>query len=166
MSIRVALHHRTRYAYDRPVTLSPHLVRLRPAPHARTSIVSYALRIEPSNHFINWQQDPQGNFVARLAFPEPTRLLAFEVDLVAELTVINPFDFFLEPSAERIPFGYDPAQRAELAPFLAAAPIGPRLDAWLAPLRRVEAQSVQFLVDLNRRVHADVRYLIRMEPGV
>jgi uncharacterized protein (DUF2126 family)/transglutaminase-like putative cysteine protease len=164
--IRVALHHRTRYAYDRPVTLSPHLVRLRPAPHARTPIVSYSLRIEPSNHFINWQQDPQGNFVARLAFPAPTLRFALDVDLVAELTVINPFDFFLEPSDERFPFAYDEAQRAELAPFLATPPMGSRLEAWLAPLRGVEAQSVHFLVDLNRRVHADVRYLIRMEPGV
>lgn len=118
MGIRVALHHKTTYNYDRLVTLSPQIVRLRPAPHSRTPVVSYSLRVEPRNHFINWQQDPQGNFLARLAFQEPTRIFSLEVDLVADIAVINPFDFFLEPTAENFPFAYAEWERRELRPFL------------------------------------------------
>ena len=99
MAIRVALHHATTYAFDRHVAVAPHVVRLRPAPHCRTPVTSYSLRVTPRDHFLNWQQDPHGNFLARLVFPKPARTLSIEVDLVAELTVINPFDFFLEPSA-------------------------------------------------------------------
>ncbi len=132
MGIRVALHHKTIYQYDRLVTLSPQVIRLRPAPHSRTPVTSYSLRIEPSQHFINWQQDPQGNFLARVVFPNPTTAFSLEVDLVAEMTVLNPFDFFLEPHAEHIPFVYDELQRRELAPFLEVGPAGPRLQAFLA----------------------------------
>src|SRR5208283_1021130 len=111
MTVRVALNHRTHYRYDRLVSLAPHVVRLRPAPHCRTPILSYSLRVTPEKHFINWQQDPQGNYLARLVFPETTRELLVEVDLVAEMSVINPFDFFLEPSAETFPFVYEPVLR-------------------------------------------------------
>jgi uncharacterized protein (DUF2126 family) len=148
------------------VTLSPQLVRLRPAPHTRTPILSYALRVEPKAHFINWQQDPQGNYVARLVFPDPTTLFALAVDLVAELTVINPFDFFLEPEAERYPFAYSDQQRLELAPYLATTTAGPRLAALVASVNRASVPVVQFLVDLNQRVQREVGYLIRLEPGV
>jgi uncharacterized protein (DUF2126 family) len=166
MSIRVALHHRTVYRYDREVTLSPQSVRLRPAPHSRTPITAYSLRIEPATHFINWQQDPQGNFIARLTFPEPTRTFALEIDLVAEMTVINPFDFFLEPHAEQIPFAYDARQRTELAPYLETPPPGPRLQAWLATVDRTPMRTIGFLVALNQRLQSEIGYLIRMEPGV
>jgi len=164
--IRVALHHKTVYQYDRPVTLSPQVVRLRPAPHSRTPVTGYSLRIEPSRHFINWQQDPQGNFLARVVFPEPTTAFSLEVDLVAEMTVLNPFDFFLEPHAEQWPFAYDDQQRRELAPFLEVAPAGPRLQAFLASIPREPSHTMTFLVELNRRLQQDIRYLIRMEPGV
>src|SRR6187399_497441 len=100
MSIHVALSHVTHYRYDRPVRLSPQLVRLRPAPHCRTRVLSYSQRVTPSQHFINWHQDPQSNYVARLMFPDPVRELRIEIDLVAEMAVINPFDFFLEPEVE------------------------------------------------------------------
>src|SRR6187431_1229012 len=116
--IKVALHHKTVYQYDRPVTLSPQTIRLRPAPHSRTPVTGYSLRVEPSKHFINWQQDPQGNFLARFVFPEPTRTFSLEVDLIAEMTVINPFDFFLEPQVEHFPFEYEYWQKRELKPFL------------------------------------------------
>jgi len=166
MSIRVALHHKTVYQYDRPVTLSPQTIRLRPAPHSRTPVTGYSLRVEPSQHFINWQQDPQGNFLARVAFPNPTPVFSLEVDLVAEMTVLNPFDFFLEPHAEHIPFVYDELQRRELAPFLEVGPAGPRLQAFLATIGREPVQTINFLVELNRRLQGDVSYVIRMEPGV
>jgi uncharacterized protein (DUF2126 family) len=164
--IRVALHHKTVYQYDRLVTLSPQVVRLRPAPHSRTPVSAFSLHIEPKTHFINWQQDPQGNFLARLVFPEQTNVFSLEVDLVAEMTVINPFDFFLEPHAEKIPFAYDEWQRKELAPCLEPETPGPLLRALLATVDQTQQATVNFLVELNQRLSREIRYVIRMEPGV
>jgi len=166
MAIRVALHHRTQYRFDRLVALAPHRVRLRPAPHARTPILAYSLQVTPERHFLNWQQDPQGNHVARFVFPERTRELDVQVDLVAELSVWNPFDFFLEPAAERFPFRYDAILEAELAPFRDCEPAGPRLQALLERVDRTPQSTVGFLVELNRRLREQVDYVIRMEPGV
>ena len=166
MTIHVALNHITRYRYDRPVALSPQVVRLRPAPHTRTPVHAYSLRVRPEKHFINWQQDPQSNWLARFVFQEKTRELSIEVDLVAEMAVINPFDFFLEPHAEKFPFQYEPWQLVELAPYLARLPLTPLLKAWLDEIPREPKRTNDFLVDLNRQVSRDVRYLIRMEPGV
>jgi uncharacterized protein (DUF2126 family)/transglutaminase-like putative cysteine protease len=166
MSIHVALNHRTTYRYDRPVTLSPQIVRLRPAPHCRTTILSYSLRIEPEKHFLNWQQDPQGNYLARLVFPEKTSSFVVEVDLVAAMAVLNPFDFFLEASAEHVPFTYEPWLLKELRPFLETEPAGPLLQDWLRQTDRSKKQTVNFLVDLNLELHKRISYVIRMEPGV
>src|SRR5271169_546572 len=128
MSVRVALHHATRYTYDRRVELGPQVIRLRPAPHCRTPILSYRLDVQPQDHFLNWQEDPQANWLARVLIPEPTDHLHVTVDLVAELAVINPFDFFLESSAERYPFAYDAELALELVPYLAAEPVGARFE--------------------------------------
>ncbi len=167
MSIRVALHHQTIYRYDRPVTLGPQIVRLRPAPHSRTPIASFALKILPAEHFINWQQDPHGNFLARLVFPNPTRELNLQVDLIADMMVINPFDFFLEPHAERFPFRYESDLQSELEPYLkAAGEPGPHLRQFLDSIDRTERHSIDFLVALNSKLQQSIRYLIRMEPGV
>lgn len=166
MSIRVALHHQTTYQFDRPVQLSPHVVRLRPAPHCRTPILSHSLRVRPEKQFFNWQQDVQGNFLARLVFLEMTRQLEIEVDLVAELTVINPFDFFMESGYEQFPFQYDAAHRVQLAPCLETEPMGPRLTAWLESIDRTPRTTIDFLVELNARLEREIRYLIRLEPGI
>lgn len=166
MSIHVALQHVTHYRYDRPINLGPQVVRLRPAPHSRTRILSYALQVWPGEHFVNWQQDPQGNYLARLVFPEKTEELKVTVDLVAEMAVFNPFDFFLEPHAEKIPFAYVEAERRELAPYLVTETGGPLFAKYLAGIERKPMPSVDFLVALNQRVAQDIRYLIRMEPGV
>lgn len=166
MSIHVALHHVTHYRYDRDINLGAQIIRLRPAPHSRTRILSYSLSVEPGEHFINWQQDPQGNYLARLVFPETTRELRVEVDLVAEMAVFNPFDFFLEPYAEQIPLTYTAGEQRELAPYLVKLPGEARFAEYLASIDRTPRPSVDFLVALNQRLAADIDYLIRMEPGV
>src|SRR5215471_4966363 len=170
MSITVSLHHKTRYAYDRAVKLTPQVVRLRPAPHCRTPIRAYSMRVRPDPHFVNWQQDPFGNYQARLVFPHETTLLEVEVDLVAEMTAINPFDFFLEEGAERSPFAYQAEQRVELAPYLVPAPTRERLVAFVADAQaaccKPGRRTIDVLVDLNRRVRDALRYDVRMEPGV
>lgn len=166
MTIRVALQHVTEYRYDRLITLGPHEVRLRPAPHCRTPVLSYSLSIEPPQHFINWQQDPHGNFVARLTFQRPTREFRVAVDLLADMTVINPFDFFIEEAAEQFPFQYAPDLAKDLVPFLECLPVGPRLAEYLREVDDSPRKCVAFLVDLNVKLQRDIQYLIRMEPGV
>src|SRR3954468_22553285 len=166
MSIHAALNHVTHYKYDRPVTLGPQMVRLRPAPHCRSKIVSYSLRVEPATHFINWQQDPFANYQARLVFPEKTTEFKVTVDLVVEMAVYNPFDFFLEPSADNFPFKYDPERPEELVPSLACDPPTPLVAGYLEKVDRSPRPTIDFLVALNRQLQGDVKYLIRMEPGV
>jgi len=166
MSIRVALNHKTLYRYSKPVWLSPHVVRLRPAPHCRTPISSYSLKIVPKDHFLNWQQDPYSNYLARLVFPKKTREFSVEVDLVADMTVINPFDFFLEKYAEEFPFTYDRVLKRELAPYRRRHAAGPLLQGLIAESQKETMRTNDFLVDVNQRVQKRVKYLIRMEPGV
>ncbi len=166
MAIRVALNHKTSYQYHSPALLSPQLVRLRPAPHNRTPIHRYSLKILPEQHFINWQQDPHGNYVARLVFPERTKEFSVEVDIVADLEAYSPFDFFLDPTAEEYPFKYSEVDRIELAPYLEVTAASPELDAFIEKLDLTRRRTVDFLVDTNRCVHEAVEYVIRMEPGV
>ncbi len=166
MTIRIAIDHTTTYRYDRRVTLSPHIVRLRPAPHCRTPIVSYSLHVEPKEHFINWQQDAFGNYLARLVFNERASELSVRVDLVADMVTINPFDFFIEESAFHYPFAYDEQTRLELAPYLHLREKGPRLMEWLKKVDRSKRQTIDFLVDINAQLAKDIGYTIRMEPGV
>jgi uncharacterized protein (DUF2126 family)/transglutaminase-like putative cysteine protease len=166
LTISAAIHHVTRYRYDRPVALGPQTIRLRPAPHCRTKIPGYSLKVSPANHFVNWQQDPHGNWLARYVFPEKVTEFQIEVDLTAELSVVNPFDFFIEPYAEQFPFSYEEGLAAELAAYLDAEPAGPRLAATLAALPKEAVHVITFLVDLNASLHKAIRYVIRMEPGV
>jgi uncharacterized protein (DUF2126 family)/transglutaminase-like putative cysteine protease len=166
VAIRVALQHVTSYRYDHPIGIGPQTIRLRPAPHSRTPVHSYALKVFPTRHFINWQQDPLGNWLARIVFPEKVSEFKVEIGLIAEMTVINPFDFFIEPYAEQFPFAYADELRAELIPYLEIEPAGETLSTFVASLPRDKCQTVQFLVGLNERVHRDVRYVIRMEAGV
>jgi uncharacterized protein (DUF2126 family) len=166
MSILVGLHHATRYDYDRATGLGPQIVRLRPAPHCRTRVPSYSLTVTPAQHFVNWQQDPHGNWLARFVFPEKTQEFSVTVDLIADMEVINPFDFFVEPYAERWPFSFPPEMREDLAAFVEPEPAGPHLTDLLRSIPRAERNTVDFLVDLNQRLRGMIRYLIRMEPGV
>ncbi|HEX6944700.1 MAG TPA: transglutaminase family protein [Casimicrobiaceae bacterium] len=169
MAIRVALQHRTTYRFDRSVNLSPHEIRLRPAPHCRTPVLGYSLNVQPEKYFLNWQQDPYGNWLARLVFTEPADRLDIVVDLTADLSVINPFDFFVEAYAEKYPFDYAPALAKELIPFLEKAAPGPRLAAFLERFRATiqpGESTVLLLVRLNQMLQQEIRYLVRMEPGV
>ena len=166
MALHVALQHHTTYTYDRPVELGPQIIRLRPAPHCRTPIVSYSLKVEPKEHFLNWQQDPHGNYLARLLIPEPTKHFAIRVGLVAEIAVINPFDFFLEPAAEQVPFTYEPLLRKDLEPYLELMQPGPLLRDLLASIPTAREATVSFLVEINSRLQHEIAYVIRMEPGI
>ena len=173
MTIRVALRHNTYYKFDRFVKMSPHVVRLRPAPHCRNKIYSYSLKINPSNHFINWQQDPFGNFLARLVFPDKVKEFSVEVEVITDMTVINPFDFFVEEYAEHYPFKYEPQLRIELAPYLDIIESGAKLTDWLQrfsadvqPGSENPIAIIDFLVAVNQRLQQDIGYRIRMEPGV
>ena len=171
MAIRVALHHVTRYTYDRKVELGPHLVRLRPAPHTRTPISAYSLRVTPEPHFLNWQQDPFGNWQARLVWPKPiTDALEVSVDLIADLTAINPFDFFVEPYAEKLPFEYEDSLARELRPYLECVETGPRFALLVGrifdDIARPGRTTLDVLIDINQLIQKSLKYDIRMEPGV
>jgi uncharacterized protein (DUF2126 family) len=166
MSFLVGLHHVTSYRYDQPVSLSPQIIRLRPAPHSRTPIKSYSLKVLPINHFVNWQQDPHGNWLARYVFPERTKEFQFAVDFIADMQVINPFDFFVEPYADIFPFEYPEALREDLAAFVAPEPAGPPLQQFLGTLSRGPMNTVNYLVALNQQLQQRVRYVTRMEHGV
>tara|TARA_R110002111_G_scaffold262289_1_gene337850 strand:+ start:141912 stop:145292 length:3381 start_codon:yes stop_codon:yes gene_type:complete len=164
--IRVALNHKSIYEYDRDVELAPQVVRLRPAPHCRTPICSYSLRVTPEEHFVNWLQDPHSNHLARLVFPKKTRLLQVEIDLVAEMTVINPFNFFLEPDAMEFPFQYEASLAKDLQPFLHTTAPGPELTALINSIDKTPVKTIDFLVGINQRLQEKIRYVIRMEHGV
>lgn len=208
MPIHVALHHKTHYTYDRPVGHGPHVVRLRPAPHCRTPILSFSQKITGGEHFINWQQDPFSNWNARLVFPDRMTELCIEVEVIAEMSVYNPFDFFLEESATYFPFAYEPGLRKDLAAFLEACPLNPPLEAFLRRIRTElighptqlphapsaagvhrtdvhhdgghlpeaptpaatgdakKLRTLDLIVAINQRLQRDIRYVIRLEPGV
>ena len=166
MSIHAALHHQTTYRYDRRVSLSPQIIRLRPAPHSRTRVLSYSLQIEPQPHFLNWQQDPHNNWLARVVFPEKVTEFKVTVDLTADLAVYNPFDFFVEDSAKYFPFHYTEELAEDLKPYMRPHKAGAKLTEFIASIPREKKISVDFLVELNLRVQQLVKYLIRMEPGV
>lgn len=166
MTIHVALNHVTHYRYDRPVKLGPQTIRLRPAPHCRTRILSFSQVVEPADHFCNWQQDPFSNYLARLVFPQPTREFKVTIDVVAEMAVYNPFEFFLEPQAQEFPFLYAPETLKDLAPYRTPGPLTQRLDDYLQRVDRRPRRTIDFMVDLNRMLYEDIDYTIRMEPGV
>lgn len=166
MALHVALTHETFYTYDRKIGMNAQIIRLRPAPHARTPILSYSMKIEPAVHFINWQQDPFGNFLARVVLPETTDHFKVTIDLVADMAVVNPFDFFIDDASKDWPFTYDAQTAKELQPYLEPDPKGPMLAAFLATIDHSAMTTIDFLCDLNRALEKHVRYLIRMEPGV
>lgn len=166
MPIRVALNHDTLYNFDRRVSLSPHVIRLRPAPHCRTPIRAYSLKVSPEQHFLNWQQDPFGNYLARLVFPEKTDKLHVKIEIIADMEAYNPFDFFIEEYAENFPFAYDNRLKEELGPYLKIEEAGPKLLSIIQEIDLQSQKTIDFLVDINRKVQSEIQYSIRMEPGV
>lgn len=166
MALKIVISHKTKYKYDRSVKLSPHIFRLRPAPHSRTPIESYSLKIKPENHFFNWQQDPFGNYQARVVFPEKTKELSIAVEIVADLKTINPFDFFVEDDAEEYPFEYDEITKKELAPYLEVNEDSEILQDFLKTIDYTPRKTIYFLIDVNRKIYEYLKYNIRLEPGV
>ncbi|NOT71363.1 MAG: transglutaminase family protein [Hyphomicrobium sp.] len=166
MSLHVALTHETTYHYDRRISMGPQIIRLRPAPHCRTPIISYSLKLEPAEHFLNWQQDPFGNYLARVVLPEDTEVFSVKIDIVADMSVINPFEFFVADEAKDWPFDYDDVLKHELGPYLTPEPAGERLRKYMAGIDVHPQVTIDFLCDLNRKMQKDFAYLVRMEPGV
>ena len=166
MAIKAAIHHLTHYLYDRPVILGPQVIRLRPAPHSRTRVISHSLKVSPTGHFVNHQQDPYGNWLARFVFPEPVRELKIEVDLVADMSVWNPFDFFTEEEAVHWPFDYPRDIAPDLVIYRTPEEAGPLLRDFMATVSRERQPTVPMIVELNARLAREIGYIIRMEPGV
>ena len=166
MSIKAAVYHLTHYKYDRPVYLQPQIIRLQPAPHSKTKVLSYSLKVSPSLHFVNLQQDPYGNFLTRIVFPEPVTELKIEVDLVADMTVYNPFDFFVEESAEIFPFQYPEDIRTDLSIYMQPEPVGPLLQQFLDSIDKTPMNTVNFVTAINASIQQKLAYVVRMETGV
>ena len=166
MALKVVISHKTVYKYDRNVNLSPHIFRLRPAPHSRTPIEAYSLTIKPENHFFNWQQDPFGNYQARVVFPEKTNELSIDVEIVADLKTINPFDFFIDDTADEFPFDYEDHIKKELGPYLEVEYQDPLIDAFIETIDYTPRKTIYFLIDLNRKIYEYLNYNIRLVPGV
>ncbi|SDR93398.1 Uncharacterized conserved protein, DUF2126 family [Polaribacter sp. KT25b] len=166
MALKIVISHKTTYKYDRKVSLSPHIFRLRPAPHSRTPIESYSIKITPENQFFNWQQDPFGNYVARLVFPDKTDEMSIDVEIIADLKTINPFDFFIEEYAEEYPFKYTETTKKELQPYLEITDKGKLLEAFLKTLDYTPRKTIYFLIDINQKIYEFLNYNIRMDPGV
>ncbi len=166
MALKIVISHKTLYKYDRSVSLSPHIFRLRPAPHSRTPIEAYSIKIKPENQFFNWQQDPFGNYLARLIFPEKTKELSIEVEIIADLKTINPFDFFVEEYAEEYPFKYEETTKKELLPYLEITDNGQLLKDFIKTIDYTPRKTIYFLIDINRKIYEYLNYNIRMEPGV
>tara|TARA_R110002074_G_scaffold7401_1_gene31808 strand:+ start:37301 stop:40627 length:3327 start_codon:yes stop_codon:yes gene_type:complete len=166
MALKVAIKHKTKYIYDRSINLSPHIFRLRPAPHSRTPIEAYSIKIKPENHFFNWQQDPFGNYLARIVFPDKTTELSVDIEIIADLKTINPFDFFVEEAVEEFPFTYSEELKKELLPYLEKVESGPLLKDWLAKIDMTPKRSIDFLIGLNSDLYNHLNYTLRMDPGV
>ncbi|MCO6184970.1 DUF2126 domain-containing protein [Rhizobium sp. L1K21] len=166
MSIKASIYHLTHYKYDQPVRLTPQIIRLKPAAHSKTKVISHSLKVTPANHFVNLQQDPYGNYLARYVFPDPVTEFKIEVDLVADMTVYNPFDFFVEEQAEHWPFDYPEELLEDLSIYRKSEPVGPHLQAFLDTVDRSRQRTVDMVVGLNAKLQNQIAYTIRMEPGV
>ncbi len=145
-------------------------MRLRPASHARARVETYGLTVQPDAD-VRWQQDPNGNHVARVVFPKDDRLdfMDLLVEVALDLRPVNPFDFLLEETAENVPLRYTPALLDELAPFLSLQTPGleggERFLALDAELPR-SGPTLGLLTAINQGVNRRIRYVVRSEAGV
>lgn len=166
MSLKVVISHKTHYKYDKYISLSPHIIRLRPAPHSRTPIEAYSLKIKPDGHFLNWQQDPFGNYLARLVFPEKTKEFCVDVEIIADMITINPFDFFVEDSAKDFPFEYKKDLKKELKPYLKIEEKNKILKDFINSIDKKPKPIIDFLVEINQKINQYLNYTVRLEAGV
>jgi transglutaminase-like putative cysteine protease len=164
--LRIQLEHDTCYRYDRSVVLSPQRIRLRPAPHNRTELGDYRMQVAPATHRLDWQQDAFGNHIARVLFDGPVTEFAISVALIAVPRPVNPFQFLVDPEAERYPFAYGPLEAEALAPALVTDDAGPRLQALIAECGGARESSVAFLAELTAHLRSVVAYTHREEAGV
>jgi uncharacterized protein (DUF2126 family) len=165
MAIRVSLHHRTVYEYDRMVKLSTQTIRLRPAPHCQTQIEAYSLKIQPESHFINWQQDLYSNYLANVVIPERTQVFAIDVDCIVRFNELNPLNFFLDEAVRYYPFNYPDSIQQELIAYTQTLN-HPLLTAWIYPYHAQKQLTIDLLAEINQRLHQEIGYVIRLEPGV
>lgn len=164
--MNVVLTHTTKYRYSSEVKLGPQIIKLRPAPHCRTSITKYQLDIQPTSFLIEWQQDEFLNHVAKVTFTEKTDFFDINVKITADLKPINPFDFFLDPSAVYHPFNYEESLKNELSQYLTVSEVGPLFKLFVEKIPQERRRSIEYIVYLNQLVFNKIRYLIRHEPGV
>lgn len=166
MALKIVISHKTEYKYNKKISMSPHIIRLRPAAHSRTPIEAYSLKIKPENHFINWQQDPFGNYLARIVFPEKTDIFSVDVEIIADMITINPFDFFVEDGSKEYPFDYKKDLKKELSPYLEIEEDSKELQEFVSTIDKSEKSIIDFLVEVNQKIHNSLNYTVRLEPGV
>ncbi|MFT8550349.1 MAG: transglutaminase family protein [Acetobacter okinawensis] len=158
MSSHVTLLHRTCYRYDRPVSMGPQTIRLRPMQASRTPIESYGLHISPKGSQLRWERDSCGNDVACVGFSDRLTHFDIEVSLVADMTVYDPL---LQTSSD------DACEDLPLAHYLNQADCAPEVMDFLADCPKSAGEdALEDMMALNEAIASRVAYQRRLEPGI